>query len=156
MGPIANSAEFKDLRQKLRNKIYLMNELLTIFHEAENFENGYIAAGIIAQIVFDNCGLWKTKEIELDSNNLQLSPLRPTDKALEEILEKILNWPLNAQMNDINYNTFGPTIRLLSAPTQPVSQYWAMWTLAHFSKKDGNCLNIRAQIREQMSGPEIS
>ena len=147
MGPIANSAEFKDLRQNLREKIYLMNELLTIIHETDDFENGYIATGIIAQIVFDDCGLWNIKEIDSTSNNLQLSPLRSTDNALEEILEQMLNWPLNAQMTDINYNTFGPIIRLLSAPTQPVCQYWAMWTLAHFSKKDGKYKNIRASLK---------
>ena len=143
MGPIANSAEFKDLRQNLREKIYLMNELLTIIHETDDFENGYIATGIIAQIVFDDCGLWNIKEIDSTSNNLQLSPLRSTDNALEEILEKMLNWPLNVQMTDIDYNTFGPIIRLLSTPTQPVCQYWAMWTLAHFSKKDCKCMNIK-------------
>ena len=46
-------------------------------------------------------------------------------------------------MADINYNTFGPNVRLLFAPTQPVCQYWAMWTLAHFAKKDGKCINIK-------------
>ena len=64
MGPIMNSSEFKDIRQKLRKKIYLMNELLTISHETENFENGYIATGIIAQMVSDDSGLWNTEEID--------------------------------------------------------------------------------------------
>ena len=59
------------------------------------------------------------------------------------ILEKMLNWTLNAQMADINYNTFGPNVRLLFAPTQPVCQYWAMWTLAHFAKKEGKGINIK-------------
>ena len=64
-------------------------------------------------------------------------------KSVVSILEKMLNWTLNAQMADINYNTFGPNVRLLFAPTQPVCQYWAMWTLAHFAKKDGKCINIK-------------
>ena len=45
---------------------------LTIIHETDDFENGYIATGIIAQIVFDDCGLWNIKEIDSISNNLQL------------------------------------------------------------------------------------
>lgn len=143
LGPISNASEFKDLCQILKKKIYLMNELLTIIHETDDFENGYIATGIIAQIVFDDCGLWNIKEIDSISNNLQLSPLRPTDNALEEVLEKMINWPLNAKLTDIIYNTFRPIVRLLFAPTQPVCQYWAMWTLAHFAKKDGKCINIK-------------
>ena len=64
LGPISNASEFKDLCQILKKKIYLMNELLTIIHETDDFENGYIATGIIAQMVFDGCGLWNTEEID--------------------------------------------------------------------------------------------
>ena len=126
LGPILNLSEFKDHRGELRKKIGFVQELVSVIED--DFEISYMAIGIIANLALDGPDVWNLEEFEF--GNLK-----------EKILIKMYTWSLESKLG-INYNSFEPILRLLKLSHEPYSQYWAMWTLAHFAKKDGKYNNM--------------
>ena len=121
LGPIMNLSEFKHHRGELIKKIGFVQELVSVIED--DFEISYMAIGIIANLALDGPEVWNLEEFEF--GNLK-----------EKILIKMYTWSLESKLG-IDYNSFEPILRLLKLSHEPYSQYWAMWTLAHFTKKDG-------------------
>ena len=120
LGPIINLSEFKDHRGELMKKIGFVEEIVSVIEDdANDFEISYMGIGIISYLALDGPDIWNLEEFER-----------------EKILIKMYAWPLDTKLG-INYNSFEPILRLLKLGHEPYSQYWAMWTLAHFAKKDG-------------------
>ena len=131
LGPILNLSEFKHHRGELIKKIGFVQELASVIKDdANDFEISYIAIGILSNLSLDGSDVWNLEEFE----NLK-----------EKILIKMFAWPLDSKLG-INYNSFEPILRLLKLGHEPYSQYWAIWTLAHFAQKDVKCKILNLDI----------
>ena len=126
LGPIMNLSEFKDYRGELRKKIGFVQELVSVIED--DFEISYMAIGIIANLALDGPDVWNLEEF--DFVNLK-----------EKILVKMYTWSLESKLG-INCSSFESILRLLKLCHEPYSQYWAMWTLAYFAKKEGKYKNM--------------
>lgn len=120
MGLLGNVAEVEELRPQLMTTqfVSVFSELL--YSPSDGIEVSYNAAGVLAHIVSDGPESWKIKE-----------PNR--EEVLNRISNAIHRWDLDSKRN-INYRSFEPILRLLSADHTPECQYWAVWALANLTR----------------------
>lgn len=123
MGLLGNVAEVKDLRARLMQNEYLATFSKLLDSTSDGIEVSYNAAGILAHIASDGPGPWYAHNI--------------TSVTRGEVLSRMKNaidrWDLNTKRN-INYRSFEPILRLLSAHHAPEAQHWAVWALANLTK----------------------
>ncbi|XP_041367990.1 protein zer-1 homolog [Gigantopelta aegis] len=117
MGLMGNIAEVKYLRPRL-----MVTKYVTVFSNllnstSDGIEVSYNAAGVLAHMASDGADAWTIDK-----------PTR--EEMLATMVKAIRRWDIKSSRN-INYRSFEPILRLLSAFDTPQVQHWAVWALCN-------------------------
>jgi len=119
MGLLGNVAEVPELRHKLMTREFVEEFSFLLDSYSDGIEVSYNAAGVLAHMASDGPDTWTVKQPERSF-------------VLARMVRAINRWNIKSGRN-INYRSFAPIIRLVSAHHTPECQLWAVWALANLT-----------------------